>query len=226
MMFVALSAVFIAASGHTVSSPAGSASAQSQSVGEDLTKCKLQRGDDAKCTPCLTHSQCREAYDSSWFCCPYMKKCVSSSSMSCFYPIADCRPPCHDSSWPLDGCKCNNADFPNNWLTGCTAEERPVATSDPSSRPTVQPTLAPTRKPTKEDIVVPVNPPVDSCEAGFIKGKKFGKAYKIQSCEECVVDCLAVEACVGAHVKSGKKCQLFSKVKKTTTKKKFTYWSA
>jgi len=82
----------------------------------DPTLWKLQRNGDEKCTKCLATSQCREAYGDDWYCCPFMKKCVNSGSMSCFYPIADCRSPvCRDETWPID-CNCNNPDFPNNWL--------------------------------------------------------------------------------------------------------------
>lgn len=63
-----------------------------------------------KCAPCLKGSQCIKGY----YCCPYMKKCVASSSMSCTYPIANCRPMCYDS---MDNkkCKCGNSLFPAKW---------------------------------------------------------------------------------------------------------------
>ena len=32
------------------------------------------------------------------FCCPYMKKCVASSSTGCYGPIANCQPMCYDSA--------------------------------------------------------------------------------------------------------------------------------
>jgi hypothetical protein len=45
-----------------------------------------------QCGQCRTSDQCAEGS----FCCPFMKKCVASSFDPCYYPIADCRPVCHD----------------------------------------------------------------------------------------------------------------------------------
>merc|ERR1711920_118873 len=56
-----------------------------------------------QCESCLQSDQCPEGY----YCCPYMKKCVSSSSMSCFYPIASCSPTCRDSKCTSEGCDCS-----------------------------------------------------------------------------------------------------------------------
>ena len=63
-----------------------------------------------ECAPCLKSSDCVGSY----YCCPYMKKCVSSSVMPCYYPIAECSPMCYDN---MDNahCNCKNPDFPNNW---------------------------------------------------------------------------------------------------------------
>jgi len=65
------------------------------------------------CQPCLFSAQC----PTGGFCCPYMKKCVSSSSHGCYTPIADCIPPYHESTtgYP-DSRQCGNSDFPNNWM--------------------------------------------------------------------------------------------------------------
>lgn len=195
---------------------------------KDLTECKLQRGNDEKCTNCLTSAQCREAYGGNeWFCCPYMKKCVNSSRMPCYYPIATCSPPCHDSVWPLTGCShCKNEDFPNNWLVGCTNDELVVV-----------PTPAPTPSPT----TMPVAPAPTSgsgagsgegpkCTEGFLKGKKMGKAMRKATCFDCILECKSDNDCVGTHFKGGKKegkkgkCQLFSNIKNTKTKKGFSAW--
>lgn len=187
-------------------------------VGNDLTKCSLQRNGDDKCTNCLTHGQCKEAYDDAWFCCPYMKKCVNSSSMPCYYPIATCSPPCHDATWPLAGCDhCKNEDFPNNWLVGCTNDE-----------PVVVPTPSPTPPPTTMPVTAPTGGSGDNtCEEGFIKGKKIGKA-KVTTCFDCILECKSKGSdCVGAHFKKGKKkgkCQLFSNIKNTKTKKGYSSW--
>lgn len=56
----------------------------------------------ATCQVCRETPQC-----SSGFCCPFMKKCVSSSSQRCGYPIASCRPTCFTADCstcsPTDG---------------------------------------------------------------------------------------------------------------------------
>ncbi|KAK3263849.1 hypothetical protein CYMTET_27375 [Cymbomonas tetramitiformis] len=60
-------------------------------------------GSRGQCESCLTAAQCPDGY----FCCPYMKKCVASSSMGCSYPIANCNDPrCYDSSCNDEGCDC------------------------------------------------------------------------------------------------------------------------
>merc|ERR1719315_67473 len=60
------------------------------------------------CTPCREKSQC----ESGGFCCPYMKKCVKSSSQKCNLPIANCRPVCFTSDCktcsPTDGSSYGN----------------------------------------------------------------------------------------------------------------------
>ena len=63
------------------------------------------------CANCVTSLQCEEG----WYCCPYMKKCIKAG-VSCFEPIADCKPSCYDSADPTT-CSCSNPDFPNNWVT-------------------------------------------------------------------------------------------------------------
>jgi len=66
-----------------------------------------------RCGKCMGTDQCASGY-----CCPYMKKCVETSSTSCYYPIADCRPMCHKSTIAdsvQDCSHCKNADFPSNW---------------------------------------------------------------------------------------------------------------
>ena len=54
-----------------------------------------------KCGTCFHGSQCIDGF----YCCPYMRKCVSSASMPCGYPIGNCRPLCRDSRCKLgEGC--------------------------------------------------------------------------------------------------------------------------
>jgi len=63
-----------------------------------------------KCQNCLKNNQCRKGF----YCCPYMKKCVSSSRMPCGWPVAGCRPMCYDFKSNA-ACKCSSKDFPFNW---------------------------------------------------------------------------------------------------------------
>lgn len=51
-------------------------------------------GSRGTCETCLTGSQCQ----SGMFCCPYMKKCVPSSTYGCGGAVAICTPTCPDSS--------------------------------------------------------------------------------------------------------------------------------
>lgn len=69
-------------------------------------------GDCGKCTHKI---QCPEG----WYCCPYMKLCVSSPSHSCRYPIAECSPTCSEFKYDdMKDCQsnCKNRDFPTYWL--------------------------------------------------------------------------------------------------------------
>lgn len=67
-------------------------------------------GSVGSCGNCLESAQCQ----SGMFCCPFMKKCVASSSTSCNYPIANCSPSCSSSSCtscsPTDG-----STYPSGW---------------------------------------------------------------------------------------------------------------
>jgi len=70
------------------------------------------------CQPCKESAQC-----SSGFCCPYMKKCVTSSTQGCSYPIASCRPTCFTASCnscsPTDG-----SNYNSGWGSPtCSSEE-------------------------------------------------------------------------------------------------------
>jgi len=68
------------------------------------------------CKNCLESAQC-----SSGFCCPYMKKCVSSSSQGCSLPIASCRPTCHTAS--CTSCKPTDGSSYSSWAPAtCSAE--------------------------------------------------------------------------------------------------------
>jgi hypothetical protein len=67
-------------------------------------------GSIGSCGNCLETAQCQ----SGMFCCPYMKKCVASSSTGCNYPIANCSPSCSSSSCTT----CSPTDsstYPSGW---------------------------------------------------------------------------------------------------------------
>ena len=56
-----------------------------------------------QCETCFLDSQCPAGF----YCCPYMRKCVLTGSMSCYGEIADCNPRCYDSSCTAAaGCTC------------------------------------------------------------------------------------------------------------------------
>jgi len=61
------------------------------------------------CSACRESSQCQ----SGGFCCPFMKKCVTSSSQSCSYPIASCQPICHDAD--CDSCSPSDGTAYSDW---------------------------------------------------------------------------------------------------------------
>lgn len=75
------------------------------------------------CSKCLDSSQC----GGGGYCCPFMKKCVKSSSQSCYYPIANCRPPCMG----INSCNCQNKDFPLNWAAPTCSGPDPSPTPAP-----------------------------------------------------------------------------------------------
>merc|ERR1719369_1070300 len=70
---------------------------------KDRSDCVVPKSLPNDCTPCRESSQC----ESGGFCCPYMKKCVKSSSQGCYLPIAKCLPTCRTSDCttcsPTDG---------------------------------------------------------------------------------------------------------------------------
>mmetsp|Transcript_9427 Transcript_9427/g.25597 ORF Transcript_9427/g.25597 Transcript_9427/m.25597 type:complete len:549 (-) Transcript_9427:187-1833(-) len=86
-----------------------------------------------QCEPCLKSEQCAAGK----YCCPYMKKCVASSSDPCYYPIAQCVPMCYDSK-DNSQCECSNSDFPDKWqLPTCASmATTPPGATTPSSATT------------------------------------------------------------------------------------------
>lgn len=93
----------------TAPSPTPAASVDAPG-GIDYEHC-VAAGSRGQCETCTHSSQC--AGDS--FCCPFMKKCVPSSSTSCFTPVAYCMPPCHEKDSGAT-CKCRDSAFPTTWL--------------------------------------------------------------------------------------------------------------
>jgi uncharacterized protein YkwD len=106
-----------------------------------------------QCQQCLKTEQCADGK----YCCPYMKKCVGSSSDSCFYPIAGCRPMCYDSK-DNSQCTCQNPDFPDKWQLP-TCERASDATTSVSA--TTQPPSATTQPPaaTTQSAPIATTPP-------------------------------------------------------------------
>ena len=83
---------------------------------EELTRERNEQGECipknslGKCENCLHSDQCGEGR----FCCSYMKKCVKSGSESCYPPIANCKPCCHDED-DQETCTCKYEGFPKTW---------------------------------------------------------------------------------------------------------------
>lgn len=100
----------------------------------DYEHCVLA-GSRGQCATCTHTSQCENG-----FCCPFMKKCVPTSSTPCSSPIAYCQPPCHESDSGAK-CECTASTFPTTWLgkscgsssSGSTPAATPVPT--PASTP-------------------------------------------------------------------------------------------
>jgi len=73
-----------------------------------------------KCEKCLKTEQCEggsTAYPrpaGSWFCCPYMKRCIQTSSMGCQSPVAQCSPMCFDSKVNSQ-CTCVTSPVAPTW---------------------------------------------------------------------------------------------------------------
>lgn len=87
-----------------------------QCKSEELTRERNEQGECipknslGKCENCLHSDQCGEGR----FCCSYMKKCVKSGSESCYPPIANCKPRCHDED-DQETCTCKYEGFPKTW---------------------------------------------------------------------------------------------------------------
>jgi len=73
---------------------------------------KAKRTSLPKCGQCFSKSQCGSINGKQMYCCPYMKRCVSSGSDSCSMPIARCQPMCRVETYPF--CNCNSG-FPKSW---------------------------------------------------------------------------------------------------------------
>jgi len=101
----------------------------------------------AKCEECQTTDQCQgnSANGGTWYCCPYMKKCVESSTMPCYTPIANCRPMCYDSK--VSTCVCGGKQFSTMGWGKPTCSGSNSGSSGGGSNPS-----PPTQKPTKSPI--------------------------------------------------------------------------
>ena len=95
-----------------------------------------------KCEPCQTTDQCQgNSAPGTWFCCPYLKKCVETSSMPCSYPIANCRPMCYDSK--VSTCVCGGKKFSTMGWGKPTCSGSSGGSSGGGSNPTQKPTSKP-----------------------------------------------------------------------------------
>jgi len=101
-----------------------------------------------KCEKCQTTDQCQGngANGGTWYCCPYMKKCVETSSMPCYTPIANCRPMCYDTK--VSTCVCEGGKkFSTMGWGKPTCSGSSGGSSGGGSKPS-----PPARKPTKSPI--------------------------------------------------------------------------
>lgn len=78
------------------------------------------------CSKCMSHDQCA----TGGFCCPFMKKCVTSSSQGCSLPIASCSPPCHKTT--VQECpQCTNTAFrAGEWQSPTCGRRRRLSGTD------------------------------------------------------------------------------------------------
>ena len=101
-------------------------------------------GSVGQCGQCLKGEQCGKSADGTqMYCCPYMKKCVPSSSTPCSYPIANCQPMCYDSKVGTSQCTCQaEAWNQNRWAPPTCGTATPSPTPAPGTA-TQSPTAAP-----------------------------------------------------------------------------------
>lgn len=71
--------------------------------------CTERKSVSLDCGICRETAQCKDG----GFCCPFMKRCVTSSSQSCSYPIADCRPTCSQAN--CNTCRPSNGKSYSEW---------------------------------------------------------------------------------------------------------------
>lgn len=103
------------------STTGGSAATSGGSTTGGMATCHTAPADKSRgqCETCFHGDQCIEGY----YCCPYMKKCVATSSMGCRTPIANCRPMCYDSKCDkAKGCDCDQCDdrSKGDWMAWAT----------------------------------------------------------------------------------------------------------
>jgi len=93
--------------------PCGEQAALSCGITDDEDACPKEEN-RGECERCMFSSQC----EGDSYCCPYMKKCVSTSSTSCYTPIGYCDESSCDenqSGYP-ESCSCSNPDWPHSWV--------------------------------------------------------------------------------------------------------------
>jgi len=176
----------------------------------DPTRCPVEAensGPRGGCAKCITNAQCADAYGQGWFCCPYMKKCINSSSMPCYTPTARCNPRCFANNFD-EAMNCGGCDWDlDNWVDGCSKAEWeswnvPVETPAPTDAPTAAPeTPSPTAAVTEP-------------EDGFSSLAEF-KVY----CGKLGDDKEACSACGGKFQAKKGKCKLAKSARKVKCKK-------
>ena len=127
------------------------------SAADPTLACSAATTGRGKCQSCFLNTHCTAGF----YCCPFMKKCVSSSSMGCTYPIANCRPTCSSSRCTGTGCQdCTGCEFvgagkEHSWLEWLNLEN---SESHTSYKKTCSAPEAPTTT------VTTIKPAVKHCE--------------------------------------------------------------
>eukprot|EP00729_Bicosta_minor_P024240 gene24240-10348_t len=124
-------------------------------------------GSRGKCETCFHKSQCIDGY----YCCPFMRKCVATSSMSCYSPTARCSPRCSDSTCILGvGCPdCSGCNIGGHtWLewANLANSANPNTVGDKTCTSDDGTAVAPTAAPTPAPTAAPAPDPCNAIKCG------------------------------------------------------------